>query len=275
MGSKFEYNEFTGSEVQPNLRLLWKPEKRQSIWTSVARAIRTPFRVEESGRVMTLIITEPLFADISIFGSPEFEAEKSIAYEAGYRYLLADNLSIDAAIYYDQYRDLQSYYQQSLLSPIYFVNGMDGQTYGLEITTQWAPEEWMDIELSYSFIQIQMDADNDQNFYAEETAEGSTPRHQISLATNMKLGHNISMHIAGSYTDELKTAGTMAAQDNIVVDNFFNLNANIRWRPRKWLEITLAGENLLESSHLEFVQEYFTSPIEIERSIYTKITCQF
>lgn len=274
-GSKFEYNECTGYEVQPNLRLLWKPEKRHSIWTSVARAIRTPFRHEDSGRVTTLIIHEPTFSNISIFGSPDFDAEHMVAYEMGYRYGSASNFSIDTAIYYNRYRDLQSYYQESELSQIYFVNGMAGRSYGLEITAAWTPKDWINTELSYSCIEIRMDAQNDQNFYVEETAEGSTPQHQISLMANMSLGHNLYLNLGGSYTGELKAAGTMAAQHRIVVDDYFNLNANIKWRLNKELEIALVGENLLESSHLEFIQEYFTSPIEIKRSFYTKLTWKF
>src|SRR5206468_6357030 len=46
LGSKFEHNDFTGFELQPSGRLLWRPVPRHTIWTAVSRAVRTPSRAE-------------------------------------------------------------------------------------------------------------------------------------------------------------------------------------------------------------------------------------
>ncbi|MRR07522.1 MAG: TonB-dependent receptor, partial [Deltaproteobacteria bacterium] len=32
LGSRFEHNEFTGWEIQPNIRLIWTPDYRQTVW---------------------------------------------------------------------------------------------------------------------------------------------------------------------------------------------------------------------------------------------------
>src|SRR5207245_3655636 len=37
LGSKFERNEFTGFEIEPNARLLWNLTPNQSVWTAVSR----------------------------------------------------------------------------------------------------------------------------------------------------------------------------------------------------------------------------------------------
>ncbi len=37
IGSKFEHNDYTGFEVQPSVRLLWKPDKQNSVWAAVSR----------------------------------------------------------------------------------------------------------------------------------------------------------------------------------------------------------------------------------------------
>ncbi len=42
VGAKIEHNDFTGVEVQPNARLLWMIDKRQSLWTAVSRACARP-----------------------------------------------------------------------------------------------------------------------------------------------------------------------------------------------------------------------------------------
>jgi iron complex outermembrane receptor protein len=46
LGSKFEKNTFTGLEVQPSASLLWNRSDRDTAWISVARAARTPLRVD-------------------------------------------------------------------------------------------------------------------------------------------------------------------------------------------------------------------------------------
>ncbi|MCP4407957.1 MAG: TonB-dependent receptor, partial [Gammaproteobacteria bacterium] len=51
LGSKFEHNDFTGWEIQPNGRLLWKVTETASLLGAVSRAVRTPARLESDGRI--------------------------------------------------------------------------------------------------------------------------------------------------------------------------------------------------------------------------------
>ena len=47
LGSKFEHNNYSGFEVQPNVLLLWAPTAHQSLWAAVTRAVRTPSRLDQ------------------------------------------------------------------------------------------------------------------------------------------------------------------------------------------------------------------------------------
>ncbi|MCK5229802.1 MAG: TonB-dependent receptor, partial [Desulfobulbaceae bacterium] len=47
IGSKFEHNDYTGYEIQPNARLFWAPHTDHKVWASVGRAVRTPSRMED------------------------------------------------------------------------------------------------------------------------------------------------------------------------------------------------------------------------------------
>src|SRR5712664_1687432 len=93
LGSKFERNEFTGFEIEPNARLLWNLTPNQSIWTAVSRAVRTPALTEEGLRLNSAVIppgTPPnpspfLPAVVAVFGSHQFNSEDLLAYELGYR----------------------------------------------------------------------------------------------------------------------------------------------------------------------------------------------
>jgi iron complex outermembrane receptor protein len=48
LGSKLEHNSYTGFEYEPNGRLLFTPREDQSLWASIARAVRIPDRVDEN-----------------------------------------------------------------------------------------------------------------------------------------------------------------------------------------------------------------------------------
>src|SRR5690348_9916554 len=48
-GSKFDHNDFTGFEFQPQIRAIWTPVKSQTVWAAVSRAVRTPTLAETSG----------------------------------------------------------------------------------------------------------------------------------------------------------------------------------------------------------------------------------
>ncbi|MGS0724505.1 TonB-dependent receptor domain-containing protein, partial [Shewanella sp. 30m-9] len=56
LASRFEHYDYTGFEVQPNARLMWQLNKKNNLWASVARAIRTPSRIENNLSVNSQII---------------------------------------------------------------------------------------------------------------------------------------------------------------------------------------------------------------------------
>ena len=45
-GLKVEHNDFTGLELQPSLRVVFKPHREQTAWAAVSRAVRTPSALE-------------------------------------------------------------------------------------------------------------------------------------------------------------------------------------------------------------------------------------
>lgn len=280
LGTKFEHNAYTGVEVQPNLRLLWRPAEHHNLWTAVARAVRTPSRVEDSGRIVTAVIPpSPPFTttvtELSIAGTSDFDSEILLAYEAGYRYSPQESLSFDLALFYNDYSAMQSYAQASPFEPISFANRMEGETYGLEIATTWVPKSWLKADLNYSYIKVLMDDPSNLSFSVDRAAEGSSPRHQLSLRTRLRLARNLHLNLWGRYTDSLAAASLTALRNNISVDEYFNLDANLSWELTEDLELTIAGQNLLDNRHLEFVAESLTSPIEIERSLYAKLTWKY
>jgi iron complex outermembrane receptor protein len=107
LGSKFEYNNYTGFEFQPSARVLLTPDPRHSLWGAISRAVRTPSRAD-----LHLATTAPstdLPDTIDTFtGNPGFLSEVLWAYELGYRGQVLDDVSLDLAAYYHDYEDLRS-----------------------------------------------------------------------------------------------------------------------------------------------------------------------
>ena len=293
LGSKFEHNDYSGFEIQPNARLLWTPDERQSLWASVARAVRTPTRSEQDFSVIGLpgIVAPgnplnpfpvPLISVLQ--GTDDFAAEELAAYEIGYRIQATERLSLDLAAFYNDYNKLLGLTPgvpicasngapvplqpqcllttNSVLLPLTANNDLQGSTHGGEIVINWHLLDWWRWQGSYTYLQM----DLDEQVQGLATT-GQNPQHQFSLRSSMDLSPDLGLDLWLRYSDDLPSLN---------VDSYVTLDTRLSWKPRKDLEISLVGQNLLDSAHSEFVSELGDiPPIEIERSVYGQVTWQF
>lgn len=274
LGTKIENNEYTDTEIQPSARFLLKVKENQSLWTSVSRAVRTPSRAEDGSRVVMKIVPQPQppFPTIYINGNKDLDAEAVVAWEAGYRYFKNSSFSLDLTVFYNDYKDLLDF-AFSDPTTINFLSAMEGNSHGLEINLKWKPLNWLKTEFNYSYIELNMDGLSDSSLVPTDYVnENSSPQHQLSFRTAIDLGKNTRLNIMARYIDELKIPSAMAYAAGIKVDEYLALDMNIIWSPLENFELMLAAQNLTDSKHLEFVNEYFTPAIEIERSLYLKLS---
>jgi iron complex outermembrane recepter protein len=277
LGTKIEYNEYTGLEIQPSARLLWKANPSNNIWTSVSRAVRTPSRLEDSGMFLINVLPIPPYPTINAIGNPSLEAETVIAYEAGYRYSQNKNFSLDMAVFYNDYKKLVGY-ELTDTTNIMFTNGLEGDSYGLEVSSQWRPLSWLMTELSYSYIKLSInktDTKSSQFANTDLIYEKSSPQHQLSLHSSIDLSKTVRLNIWGRYVDQIQVSSQPAYTNGIIVDEYVALDVNIIWQPTQNLELMLSGQNLVDSNHLEFVHAFFIEATEVDRSVYAKLTWKF
>lgn len=278
LGAKFEQNDFTGFEIQPSARLVWMPTERSTLWGSVSRAIRTPSRLETSSRIVSRIIPLPPTytpTAINTVGNEDFSSEKLLAYEVGYRIQPRENASIDLAVFYNDYDNLQTFERSSSVpTDIVFDNKLSAHSYGLELVVDWLPAEWWRLQTNYSYLQIsaQLDGDSNDPVGVLNIVEDSSPQHQVSLRSMMDLSHRVSLDLWVHYVDELKRTSYSIVQP---VSDYTSLNARVAWKPLENLELSLVGHNLLDNHHEEFVGENLLIQTEVERSIYGKIRWNF
>jgi iron complex outermembrane receptor protein len=285
LGSKFERNEFTGFEIEPNARLLWNLTPNQSIWTAVSRAVRTPALTEEGLRLNSQVIPpgtlanpSPLPAVIAVIGSHQFNSEDLLAYELGYRMQATSNLSLDIATFYNNYSNLRTAepgapFVEGSPAPTHIVipfvagNKMSGGTYGVELFADWKVVPKWRLVGSYSYLQMDIHKNKDSQDPTPDNPNGSSPRHQWYLRSSIDLPKHFEQDTTLRFVDHLPSLN---------LPNYYSLDAHLGWRPVTRLELSIGGQNLLNNWHLEFMPDFVnTSPTVVKRSIFGSITVKF
>ncbi|HEX8949495.1 MAG TPA: TonB-dependent receptor [Dissulfurispiraceae bacterium] len=293
LGTKLEHNDFTGFEIQPTARLLWTPTSRQSAWLSVSRAVRTPSLVEDEV-LLTLApaATAPVPTFPRLTFNTGFKSEEVLAYELGYREQPSEEVSVDLAVFYNDYRRLRMGALDapipgpdgSLIVPLIFENRMRGETYGAELAADWRPTKWWRLYGTYTFLKMRLHADralSENVITAAESSQGHSPQHQVYLQSSWDPGRNVEIDLIGRYVSRL----TGLNPDNVpgfpsVINSYIAMDARLAWRPRKNLELSVVGQNLSDNHHPEFSSSpqgpLFRNPLaEIRRSVYGRVKWNF
>jgi iron complex outermembrane receptor protein len=164
VGSKVEHNSYTGFEFQPNARMLFEINDRNSVWAAVSRAVRVPTRSENDFRINFLAtpgrdqFSPP--ALFSLFGNRSLVTEKIYAAEVGYRTLLTNTLSFDTAGFFNYYDDLigtrpnvgfeTNPFPPHLLIGSLLSNNLTATAYGADMQAKWQPVDYWQLASSYT-----------------------------------------------------------------------------------------------------------------------------
>ncbi|MDD2468223.1 MAG: TonB-dependent receptor [Desulfobulbus sp.] len=285
LGSKYEHNDYTGNEWQPSAKLLWKPSLDHSLWTSAARAVRTPSIVEQYGRV--LMGRYPVYigsafigtGNINFVGNQDFDSEIVNAYELGYRWQATRNLSFDLALFYNDYDKIYTAHPTQVGFDVdsVFVNAQSGSGQGFELAVDWQARAWLSFALAYSYLETDLTTEAWVGTQAgSDWVAKSAPKNQVSLRSSIALADDWRLNLWLRYVDQVSCRNSADLLGNPVnIDDYFVLNANLIWTPSKNLEFMLAGQNLTDSGQLRYLSEYQTPATEIERMVYGKFTWRF
>lgn len=280
IGNKLEHNDYTGWEIQPNLRALWTPTEKTSWWAAVSRAVRTPSRLENDSQVEIPARPEqnpfyPLPLVVRATGSEDFESETLIAYELGFRSQLSDVFSLDVAGFFNQYEKLigssfsflpDAANQRMLMLQQGGINGADADAHGLEIATQWKILDWWQLNGALTFFNLDVKPDNGIGY-----SSGHFPNHQVSLRSQMNLSQDWDLDVWLRKVDDIHYEDSDKS-----VPGYAAMDVRVAWRPTSDLEVSLVGQNLFDHRHYEFITHNF-NPLrsEVDRGIYAKVRWDF
>ena len=268
LGSKLSHNDFTGWEIQPSSRLLWMPSETQAVWAAVSRAVRTPSRIEDDGRLpIAAFPTGPPPAPPAYLiqvGNPFMQSENLIAYELGYRQQVTEAFAWDAALFYHDYEDFLT---STSMSPVFgpepglvfnkvFGNNGSADSYGVELSGSWqAAENWR-LFGSYTFLRAFTNVSN-----------------APSDAHNM-----FYVQSSWNVTEELNFDTILRYVDNQhAASSYLTMDLRLAWLPTQNVEMFVVGRNLFDNEHPEMVSDYIarTPGTGVEREVYGGVALRF
>ncbi|WP_373088357.1 TonB-dependent receptor plug domain-containing protein [Zhongshania sp.] len=273
-GSKLEYNDFSGSEVQPNARAIWRYSAQGAAWLAVSKAKRTPSRIEHDLRVDFDYLAPQV--QLQIQGSESFQSETLRAYELGWRRQLGRAVNLDVALFFNEYEGLRTLEPGALEAnsapppaakvPIITSNGANARSWGGELVVSAALSPSWRTELQYSNVQIDVEADASGD-PAATNAEGDSPQHRLTFRSSWDLSEGWGVDATLRYVDDLNGQR---------IDEYTELDVHVSKRIGEAMTISFVGQNLLDSSHEEYVDKVVGTPrTEVERGGYLKFRLNF
>ena len=278
IGTKLEHNDYSGFEVQPSIRLRFKPDKYQTFWAAVSRAVRTPSRADhDMNFILQKLQIGPSQNILIIRGRGDFDSEKLLAYEAGYRIVPQKRFSLDVAAFYNVYKDLRTtrpgapesgeelfHTKDIKIIPLDIKNQYHEDAYGVEITGTVQLTDWWKTSASYSWLK--MNLHTKKRVFNMEVLEDSVPRNQFSLKSYMDLPHNLQFDTLLFYVDSLP---------DLHIRGYTRLDLRLGWNPIKDISLSFKLQNLLDNQHQEYRSIGNLIASEVPRSFYGKVTWHF
>ena len=271
LGTKLEENSYTGFEIQPNVRLSYKLSEKSVLWTAYSHVVRAPARFEEGAVIRTAALvnpaTLPYHSAIQINGNSNVESEVLDAYEIGFRTQLKPELSLDVAVFYNDYSDYNVFEtdQASVLDPTTPIiqnveNTGSAYSYGFESSVKWQANDDLRLGTTYAFFE--MDVDGPDHSYEE-----ITPSHMLNLHSSYDITKTLSFHLHAYYQDSIAESG---------IEQFTRVDSGLIWKARPNLEFSLWGQNLLDPRHEENEDPFFSGGVaQIPRSVYAQMSMTF
>jgi iron complex outermembrane recepter protein len=259
-GAKVEYNNYTGAEFLPTLRMAWNPGKDKLVWASASRSVRSPSRIDRdfySPASPRIVAGVPQYA---IAGGPDFKSEVANVIELGYRAQPVKGMTFSATAYHARYDKLRTLEPNPFGPGLAFRNFGNGKTSGLELWGSWqASQAW---RLSGGYVVQRVDTTLDAGSRDSTGTTGlvtSDPSHQWQLRSLWDLapGQELDM-----------TVRHVAQLSRPVVPAYTTLDLRYGWKVRPNLEISVIGQNLLDPVHPEWGGPAARS--EYERSVFIK-----
>jgi iron complex outermembrane receptor protein len=226
---KAEDSSLSGLEWLPSVRLGWTVNERTFLWTRVARAVRTPSRLDRG-------LAFPGFV------AGDMDSEKLWAYEAGYRGRPTDNTTLTVAVYYSDYDDLRTVdWGPGLTLPFGFANTARGTVYGVEAWGNWDVTDRWRLRAGMSALHKDFEHKPGSLDITNIASRGDDPDWQGQIRSQFDVTDDVEFDIAVRAVDDLESG----------VSGYVATDARLGWQVTDNIEFSLSGYNLFDDRHVE------------------------
>ncbi|HEY1767543.1 MAG TPA: TonB-dependent receptor [Terracidiphilus sp.] len=270
-GTKLEWNNYSGFDLQPSARILWSPGEKQSLWGGVSRAVTTPSDLEENFRLQAASATTVL----QVLGNHSFKSEDVIGYEVGYRRLLGKKVFASLASFRNEYSRLQSF-SAPMVSvsgglvyiTIQYQNQISGSASGAEAALESQITPWWRLNTNYSYMNSDFASNGPTSSISStgtpQTYDGSSPKHMVTAESMFDLPGHIQFDQTYRYISALPAEKVNAYQ---------TMDLHLQKSLGRDFALELVGQNLFQNVHDEWGTGDPTQPVVgMYREGYVRLT---
>lgn len=276
LGTKLENNNYTGTEIQPNIRVAWVPAEKVTWWGAISRANRTPSRADTESTVFANATNSVVTI---VHGNKNFQSEQLDAYEVGVRWVMMPQLSLDFSTFYNVYENLRSstlasvdysHYPDYVISNLLLANNVHGTSKGFELLMNWQATPASRFRFVYNFLDIDLEdsEENEGSSTIISLDEDRSLEHKLSLWGSFDLSRAIELDVRLYYNAERSWSEKK-------IDAIVDADLHLGWQATKSLSLSLVGRNLLHSAEQSFITESWESASAIERSVFLNGTLKW
>ncbi len=258
LGLKIEENSYSGLDLLPNVRLAWQQSPDTLFWAAVSRSVRTPSRVDRE-----------LMSPGLLIAAPDFDSEKLIAYELGYRGRLFSGLSLSVSAFYNSYTDLRTDALTAGGLPIQLQNGLNADTFGIEAWADYDLTAWWRLHAGINTLHKDLRLDPGETDISLFQSAGQDPPYQAQLRSSMNIAPDWALDLA--LRDVGHVVRPFMPAPVTLVPGYFEADARIGWHVLQSLELSVDGYNLLHDRHLEVYDPSSYAPRDIGRSVLVSL----
>jgi iron complex outermembrane receptor protein len=257
LGVRTEHNDYTGTQVLPTARLAWKWLPTQMLWTAASRTDRAPSRLDHDTFV-------PGQAPFLLRGGPNVLAETADDYEMGYRGQITSAASLSVTVYHTVYDRLHTQQIDPSLTYLFYGNGMQGNTSGLELWGSYQATPIWRLNGGFSSLRQELKlTPYSIDIGMLQSTEGANPSRWGILRSSLDLGTRTELDVTLRYVGALPQP---------VVPSYTALDLRHGWQLKSNVDLSLSGQNLLGSGHGEFTD--VATRTDVKRAVFLKLNCR-
>jgi iron complex outermembrane receptor protein len=264
LGGKLEHNIYSGLELQPSVRAIWK-EADWSFWGAVSRSVRTPSRFEADA----LIASSTPSPSSQGVATNVTTSEKVIAYELGWRRSLTSRVDIDLAGYHNDYTDLlihEPLYVDGAAVVLVTVPIGSGHSTGAEAALNAKVTDRWTLKFAGDLLDLKIKTGLPTGVLDPFVDQGLSPRSQLSVRSWFDVTPDIDVDLWLRHVSSLGRGDTPA---------YTNLDLRVAWRLTAHLELTARGENLLGPQRTEMAPIGGAAPTLVQRRAELGLAARF